>query len=68
MFQLNLPNALTLPPHGRPRRLHRAQPPIGHTFGKVMDPVAGKLMIAAAPISLVSLEKLAAWRAVRTTS
>jgi CDP-diacylglycerol--glycerol-3-phosphate 3-phosphatidyltransferase len=34
------------------------------TFGKVMDPVADKLMIAAALISLVSLEKLAAWVAM----
>jgi CDP-diacylglycerol--glycerol-3-phosphate 3-phosphatidyltransferase len=34
------------------------------TFGKVMDPVADKLMIAAALISLVSLEKLAGWVAM----
>ena len=34
------------------------------TFGKVMDPVADKLMIAAALISLVSLERLAAWVAM----
>ena len=34
------------------------------TFGKVMDPIADKLMIAAALISLVSLDKLAAWVAM----
>src|SRR3712207_5455616 len=33
-------------------------------FGKVMDPVADKLMIAAALISLVSLDRLAAWIAM----
>lgn len=33
-------------------------------FGKVMDPVADKLMIAAALIALVSLDRLAAWVAM----
>jgi CDP-diacylglycerol---glycerol-3-phosphate 3-phosphatidyltransferase len=33
-------------------------------FGKVMDPVADKLMIAAALISLVSLDRLASWVAM----
>jgi CDP-diacylglycerol--glycerol-3-phosphate 3-phosphatidyltransferase len=34
------------------------------TFGKVMDPIADKLLIAAALISLVSLERVDAWVAM----
>jgi CDP-diacylglycerol--glycerol-3-phosphate 3-phosphatidyltransferase len=34
------------------------------TFGKVMDPVADKLLIAAALVAFVSLDRLAAWVAM----
>jgi CDP-diacylglycerol--glycerol-3-phosphate 3-phosphatidyltransferase len=34
------------------------------TFGKLMDPVADKLLIVAALVALVSLERLAAWVAM----
>jgi CDP-diacylglycerol--glycerol-3-phosphate 3-phosphatidyltransferase len=34
------------------------------TFGKLMDPVADKLLVIAALVSLVSLERLAAWVAM----
>jgi len=34
------------------------------TFGKVMDPIADKLLVLAALVSLVGLERVAAWVAV----
>ena len=44
-------------------RLARAQNSVS-TFGKLMDPVADKLLVMAALISLVSLNRLDAWVAM----
>jgi CDP-diacylglycerol--glycerol-3-phosphate 3-phosphatidyltransferase len=72
MFPLNLPNALTvvrilLVPvavtDGLDGYIARSRQAVTN-FGKVMDPAADKLMIAAALISLVSLDRLAAWVAM----
>ena len=49
----------------RARRLHRpARASEITTFGKLMDPLADKLLITAALVSLVSLDRLAAWVAM----
>jgi CDP-diacylglycerol--glycerol-3-phosphate 3-phosphatidyltransferase len=77
VFPLNLPNVLTVlrimlvpvlvvalvgnTPAGDV--LARARDSIT-TFGKLMDPLADKLLIVAALISLVSLHRLAAWIAM----
>ncbi len=50
--------------HRRARRLHRALARVITTFGKVMDPIADKLLIAAALITLVGLNRVAAWVAM----
>lgn len=44
-------------------RLARSQE-IESTFGKVVDPIADKLLMGAALLTLVSLDRLAAWVAV----
>src|SRR5215213_8038599 len=60
MFPLNVPNALT---DGLDGYIARQRRDIT-TFGKVMDPIADKLLIAAALITLVSLDRVEPWLAM----
>jgi CDP-diacylglycerol---glycerol-3-phosphate 3-phosphatidyltransferase len=52
VFELSLPNVLT-----RRRKTES-------TFGKLMDPLADKLLVISALVSLVSLDRLSAWVAM----
>jgi CDP-diacylglycerol--glycerol-3-phosphate 3-phosphatidyltransferase len=52
VFELSLPNVLT-----RRRKTES-------TFGKLMDPLADKLLVISALVSLVSLDRLSAWMAM----